>query len=548
MQPTVEDLVRRAADEPDRREAAIGEALQTAARERAWGALLSGLRRAGLATPARLERILPAALAEAEAEAAPWAFREIARAQAEDLGDLSAAAATLDRAEERLAAVRSSLGLCLIAEERADTLADVEGVSRCLARALEVAKHTSDISHIATTQRALLGDVARARGLLDALPPPADASAVWSLGNARIELGQPEEATSLLLTALERLEAEPDRWSDPCSEARTLARAARSWEDEPRWRRGLKLAEALAKTPEQLLDVAETWMDAGERSMAGRRALAEAERRATAPHRGRPTPMSDDLRHRLAPLYGWFGDAEAAERLTPSGLRPGELASPCRAPPGLEPDPSGLLDHLRAQLTEAQLRHIAAADYGSEFNLHLEHLHRICATGRLPITLRWNPGEVLRLCRWASGERVDHVVRAFCAAVILLCSDQDPPANDTPILVESALQLGGPAPALAEGLFTWLYVSRPEPHVEEQLCALWGLALLIAARSPAEPRLHTVADHLERLSTIDLAGEPARLTSAQRYTLRAPLWSHLIAELLEPAAARPAVARILALR
>lgn len=548
MQPTVEDLVRRAADEPDRREAAIGEALQTAARERAWGSLLSGLRRAGLATPAWLERILPAALAEAETEAAPWGFREIARAQAEDLGDLSAAAATLDRAEQVMSARRNAMGLCLIAEERADTLADVEGVSRCLTRALAMPNNSSDISHIATTHAALLGDTAGARALLDALPPPDDASTVWSIGNARIELGQPEEATSLLLAALDRLSAEPERWRDPCWQARTLAHAARTWEDEGAWRRGKKLAEALATTPEQLLDLAESWMDAGERSQAGRRVLAEAERRATAPRRGRATPLSDDLRHRLAPLYGWFGDAEAAERLAPAGLRPGELASPCRALPGLEPDPSGLLDHLRAQLTEAQLRHIAAADYGSEFNLHLEHLHRICATGRLPITLRWNPGEVLRLCRWASGERVDHVVRAFCAAILLLCSDQDPPANDTPILVESALQLGGPAPARAEGLFTWLYRSRPEPHVDEQLCALWGLALLIAARSPGEPRLHTVADHLERLSTIDLSGEPATLTSAQRYTLRAPLWSHLIAELLEPAAARPAIARILALR
>ena len=82
---------------------------------------------------------------------------------------------------------------------------------------------------------------------------------------------------------------------------------------------------------------------------------------------------------------------------------------------------------------------------------------------------------------------------AICATVILLCSDQDSPGNDAPILVESALQLGPPCPALALGLMVWRYNTEPDHKADEQICALWGIALLIASRDPSDPALHTQA-------------------------------------------------------
>ena len=547
MLPTVTDLLRRAADQPERRESAIEEAFGVASRDGRWGELLSGLRALGLASPERLRRVMPAALEEACREGAPWGFREIAAAQAQDLADLEAAEHTLNRAEAEMEARSSSLGLCLIAEERADSLADVEGVRRCLERALIVAKATDDQAHVATVLATLLGETERARALVRALTT-TDAHPTWSKGNALRSLGCPEEANSLLMEARQRLETNPDLWKDPCHEALTLASTARSWEDEGGFRRGLELAETLAGTPEQLLDIAETVLNTEQRFPVAARAIEEAERRASTGRLGQPRPISEELRVRLATLYALVGKAEDAARLAPAGLRPEQLGTPLRTLPGLHADAAGLLDHLRARLNASTLAHIAGADYGSEAPLHLAHLRRITETGRLPPTLRWNPGEVLRLCRWSSGERVNHVERAFCATVILLCSDQDSPGNDAPILVESALQLGPPCPALALGLLVWRYNTEPDHKADEQICALWGLALLIASRDPSDPALHTLADRLDQLAEPEAWGEEGTLERALRYTQKHQLWKHLIGEILEPEQARPAVRRILTRR
>lgn len=548
MAPTVQDLIRRAAEEPETSETSLSQALRLAERDGEGLTLLRGLRQAGLATPDRLVPALALALAEGEKKAAPWCFREVASAQAESLEDLEAAAATLRRGEQVLQAQGSVLGLCLLAEAWADALADEEGVRRCLQAAERLANGASDISHIVGARYKILGEVAACEALLRALPSPADALTAWTLGNAWRAIERPEEAGSVLHEALRQLEAEPTRWASPVEQALTLGRAARAWESDGKWVRALSLAEKLAKTAEDHLEIAETCMSLSESSPQARRAIAAVERLATTGRRGQPKAMDEGLRLRLVPLCVWTGDREALERLAPAGALPNQLAPPLRELPGFEPDACGLLDHLRPQLDERQLQHIAAADYGYGAPLHLAQLQQIVRTGHVPPLLRWEPGEVLRLCRWSTGERTDHVVRAFCATVILICSDQDSPGNDAPILVESALTLRGPSPALAEGLLCHRYAVAHAWQTEEQIATLWGLALLVAARDPGDSRLHALAERLESLAEIEEYSEPSTLEKALRYTQKQRLWDELIELYLRPHAARPAVRRILAKR
>jgi hypothetical protein len=542
MLPPLEALLIRAADEPDAQERHLDAAFALAAREGGWLTVLCGLR-AGQVSPARLGLALEGALAEGRAQVDVRCFCEVARAEVEVRADVAAAARALQAGEGRLA--DRGEALLLLARAWADALADVEGAQRCLRRAAELARGPVEVAQVAVVFVQVLGDKAAAAELIAVHLPPVDARAMRALGDALRALGRSEEALDLLTAQREQLEAR----RGPYTDALTLARAAHAWEAETPTRLALALAERLAETPDALLDVAEVSLELRASATIVRSALAEAERRAVTGRRGQPKEMEEGVRRRLVPLLVRSGDDEALQRYARAGLRPAERAPLRRALRGFEPDPAGLFDHLRARLTDAQLYDIACADYGMEAGHHLALLRQITTTGLLPPVLRWNPGEVLRLRRWSEGEGTDHAQRAFCAAVLLLCSEQDRAANEVPILIDSALRLGAPCPALTEGLLAWRCCTLQDWENDDHVCLLWGLALLVAARDPTDPRLRTLADALAVVARAEVEAweDPQTLEHALRYGQRRALWNVLIDRLLV-ANLTPAVREILALR
>lgn len=548
MSTTLEDLLHQARNHPDQRRSALKAAFELADREGGWLSLLRGLRELGGASSEQLDAAMAGALEEGERTLAPWCFREVARCCAQDRDDLEGAARALAAGERALGEGGSALGLGLLAEEYAETLADDVSARRCLESALKLDRGLQNQTRVATALHTALGDTAGARALLATLPAPRDALEAWTLSNALSTLDLPEQARATLDAALERLRADSKRWSDPSGEALRLAQAAWSHAEHEAAGRALTLAEALATRPEELLDLVEACMVEGDPHEVARRAFRVAEERARTGRRGQPRETPEDLRHRLIPLALWLNEDEALTRLAPGGLRPPQRMRPRRKLPGFEPDASGLFDHLRARLTPAQLEQIAMADYGFEAALHRAHLEQIVADGRLPPRLTWNPGEVLRLTRWSEGERTDHVARAFCATMIILCSDDDMLGNDAIIVVESALALGPPCPDLALGLLVACATSRHAWQTDERIVALWGLALLVAASDRDDRRLEPIASALEAIARKAPEEDDPTLHGSLRYTLKERLWEVHIDRLLRPHAERPAIRRILALR
>ncbi len=470
---------------------------------------------------------------------------EAARAQA-GRGDLEGAASSLRAASEVAERAGSARDLCWVAELQADLLADVAAVERGVTLALAHLRRPGDLASVAHLLLRTLGDRGRARDLLTNAPPPESAHDAWALGEVWLLLDEPSVAEGLLRSVEERLERAPLSFERPSEEAVTLGVAAHHWGLELRRARALELGLRLARSAEDRLELVERCVGLGLRASVIPRALAEAEGRGGQDARGRPIPLEEGLKARIIPLYRWWGDVDAAARLAPAGLRPEGLAHPIRDLPGFTPDPSGLFDHLRARLGEARMRRVAGADYGQDHDLHLAHLRAIVESGRLPPRLGWHPGEVLELRRWQEGPETDHLERAFCCATLTLGAGLEGLGNNAPILVEDALALGPPVPVLAEGLLAWAACTAP-PDADELVCALWGLALLCVAGDPADPRLSTLAEALERAARDALWGEPLHLTRATRYTVRGELWRSLLARLLEPHAALPAVGRLLSL-
>ncbi len=211
--------------------------------------------------------------------------------------------------------------------------------------------------------------------------------------------------------------------------------------------------------------------------------------------------------------------------------------------PGWPISASALFERLNAMISREHLVDIAGTDpFGA--HRHFPLLVGIRVSGRVPQHLDFDPGEALRLSRHGSGPDVDHLVRAWCCALLVITAgDHTDDLNDTaPQLVESCLALGGDVPRLAERLLAWRAVTeepgtvgRPgRDHGGADPVALLGLVLLRAADDPADPRLGDLARTLADTFTV-----PARLPSGhpprpvQQVRRR---WRHLIDTVLAPLA------------
>ncbi len=166
---------------------------------------------------------------------------------------------------------------------------------------------------------------------------------------------------------------------------------------------------------------------------------------------------------------------------------------------------SSLFDRLRKRITREHLLNIASIDpFGA--HLHFPILVKFWASGRVPATLGFEPGEALRLRRWG-GPDVDQISLAFCCTLLCISADDTggnvDPASFIAPLVDSCLTLGDDMPVLAEQLLAWRAVTEPADvaaYGSSDGCldpvALFALLLLRAAADPHDVRLPGLVDTL----------------------------------------------------
>jgi hypothetical protein len=213
--------------------------------------------------------------------------------------------------------------------------------------------------------------------------------------------------------------------------------------------------------------------------------------------------------------------------------------------PGWPVSASALFDRLTELITREHLLRIAGSDpFGA--HQHFPILARIRLSGRVPPRLAFDPGEALRLTRWGSGDRVDHVARAWCCAILVIAPG-DPPDELVDVvapLVASCLVLGGDVPELAERLLAWRAVTAEppaEPAGGPDPVALLGLLLLRAAAAPDDGRLPGLARAVAD-AYAGPAAPPSPMDSASSRR-----WRELVDAVLAPArSGRPEVDRLVA--
>jgi hypothetical protein len=499
MGRTVKDCLQRAAGAKTAAEREAWLDQGEAVAERAWELrdLLDGVVEHDLAGSERVAHLADGLLEASVAEVEVWGFRSVAEARLK-LGDREGARAALQRGEGALDPEKQGFSWVILAGGYIRHLDDLQGARACLDRAAPT--DLSGRCAIATARAEFFGEREQAEEALRGCVP-ADAHEVWTLSNAWRALGHEDIAEKLLAEALD---------APSLPDVLSVARAFASHDLHGQADHALDVATGRAGSSAERLQLAEVCFD-----------LGRTERVAALLGQVEQADDVDDHRQRLAAAWLWIGERERAEHIGARGLRPEDLREPVRALDGVPVSAAGLLDWLRPQVSDETLERIAGADYGWSHDKHLPALRDLRATGRVPAPLPWEPGEVLRLVRWDEGESIDHVSRAWCCTI--LCLDGDDLENDAPILVESALVLGDPAPDLAEGLLAWRYVTEDERLSSQLFSALWGLAALRAARDPADPLLDELARRAEAL----LADEWFTVDRVLECSLRRDLWREL---------------------
>ncbi|MEZ4380177.1 MAG: hypothetical protein R3A79_02425 [Nannocystaceae bacterium] len=516
-QPTLYDWIARSRETSgEARRQALAQA-EAAARatgdEHEWRAVASAYREAEDDASAR--RCLSRAI-----DADPlqvWCYRDLAALLRDRLDDPAGALATLAAAEAAMDAADAVPGYRWnqLAGLYRDFGASAAIVRRVVDSGLARAATLDDRCAAVSGYARLLGDAARARELLADVEARATAAREirgwWTIANTYSgALDDPAGARRSVERGLALAETPGEcvtmanAWGSHRGDAELLGAC-------------LAKAEALATTSDAWLTVAEAHSEhTGDRE-ACRRCLDHV---AADPDAG------DDRRRRAAHGYRhWLDDPEAADRLSPRGKRPEELAPRRRALAGWSADASALLEWLRPRLSAEIMGSIAAADYGFGRDDNLAALRDIHETGLLPIPLGSQLHEVCALCRWADGERVDHVERAFTCAMLCLdyvCETScftDDLVSTLPQLVESCVELGPEPTRALVSLLVWL-VEREEPEeaLEDEgsgvLACLYALLVAAASLDPDDPRLASLARSVlaieAALSQHSYLMEPAR--------------------------------------
>lgn len=454
-----------------------------------------------------------------------WGFRDVAAARAEHLADRPGALAAL-LACEQLYRDSRTLGYewVLLAKGFVDALGDRAGLRRCLEAGLAAARERGNADDLCAIASAWTQEVDREAG--GALLGEAEALATngsaspWTLSNAWSALDDAVAVRRVLDGALAR-----------ASSTAAAVHVHKAWASHG------QVAEALAALDRAaaLAATAADWLTIGEAAFDGQ---LGGERIRHALEHAEPLATDDVARGRIASGYHvWLQDDEAADRVGSRGLAPGALQSAWRSLEGWESSASALFDWIRSRLPDATLLKIANSDYHMDAQKHLGALRDIVRTGLLPRELDWEPHEVLALSRWATGENVDHLERAFCCVVLCLAPQGgDELETNGVILAESCLALGVGASEGAAQLFAWCASSSEEP---ESAVALLLLLLVCASTTPHDPRLEGLATTL-----LERDDPPVALLAASALSsMRGELWRDLASRIRTSG---PTVAQVLA--
>jgi hypothetical protein len=401
------------------------------------------------------------------------------------------------------------------------------------------------------------GDRATARACLEDARP-RDVRDLCELAGAHHELGELDEARARLHDASRRARSETDPREIGCwwpianawrslfanhaaadaaldeglvratttAGCVTMARAWASQEitsSEASMARCLARGKELARSTDDWLEIGLAYFEVVHDANGAASCLEAALARA---------PASSELRKIAHGFRHWVGDGARADQIAPRGVRPAGLLSPRRPTPGFTPDANALFDWLRAQLTDAQLRAIAASDYGSHLEENLAILSDVRDSGLVPERLDWCPIEVLELTRWREGEGTDHVTRAFACTLLTIDAiargGRDGFESTLAALVESCIVLGKPALERSIGLLSAEMAAHDDEETASFSLLHYGLLLALTSLDSADARLPALAERL-------LEREPDWLEK-RAFGLRRDLWQALGAELLPRAA------------
>lgn len=166
-----------------------------------------------------------------------------------------------------------------------------------------------------------------------------------------------------------------------------------------------------------------------------------------------------------------------------------------------------LLKLIRPEVDDEMLLNIADADYGNGLEENLNILRRIVDKIEFVSPLKWNPREVLTLCRWAetgpNTSRRNIIQRVFCC-YCLLCDSGDPKIcpgtgwEDSIVrLLENALVLGPDfSEALARFIVWRLPLVDPDYSRNRPFLAVALFILAVLTRKIAEQDIPMLIDWL----------------------------------------------------
>lgn len=170
-------------------------------------------------------------------------------------------------------------------------------------------------------------------------------------------------------------------------------------------------------------------------------------------------------------------------------------------------------------VTDADLKAIAASDYGADIPQHLNGLRNIVRNHELPDMSKWHPGEVIELSRWATVPHDAppekalsiHLQRLFCCTVLFMIDGEHKGSviGIEPMLAQliESLEAFHPDIAIyASDMVLWLLQNSDCYRLEELGCM--GIALLhlaIANPSWSNEELVRVVEWLDDLDNAEMA-------------------------------------------
>ncbi len=200
-------------------------------------------------------------------------------------------------------------------------------------------------------------------------------------------------------------------------------------------------------------------------------------------------------------------------------------------------NPTALFDWLRERVSARSLEAIATTDH-IDHDKHLEAVTEIARSGLIPQPLASHPRETLELTRWAKGDEVDHLARAFACTVLLIDAAgptyRDGHEQTIPVLIESCIELGTETLVPLTGLLATV-AEAYEAYYTEMPFTLLGLLLAGAALDANDPRLTSLSHRLvahEEASDDVMIDPKSWLLGRTRFDSRHKLWRSLAAQLL----------------